>query len=365
LSTKIYEAFRFPREHLDEFLTKMDTIVFDGIHEYFSKILEQTGKKVLVDGEPEDFLVALAEYRFGHRSDWDAKQIKQWVLDNRQKAILMWLLSDAFLNARAGYRWGNLDCSINLWPHGEYYYCIPYMSDEVPAIKAKDFGEWFEFFGYWNNSDAPDDFMEGEDEEKRQEAWDARGDLWDEVMGDHPAAPSRLQHVFLEGKEYPWVGFSRVLARLGILEVEEHAEHITYPSLVNSINRRIKEDEDKKEARKNPPKALRIPIKAGRKIAMDYGYDQVFITAWNQEKDKQHVTTFGRTMENCDQVAQIGNWFKEQWGWPKLLCEIEPKRVQQLRATIKNLKDEKADLIKNYEERFREQEARIKELEGK
>ena len=80
----------------------------------------------------------------------------------------------------------------------------------------------------------------------------------------------------------------------------------------------------------------KIPIKTAREIAHKFDYDQIIIWAWNK-KCGQHVTTYGKTIEDCDQVAQGGNWFKKFLGWPKNLCCAEPNRVKLLKARIKEL----------------------------
>lgn len=90
-----------------------------------------------------------------------------------------------------------------------------------------------------------------------------------------------------------------------------------------------------------------IPIEAAKTISKTYDYDHVIIFGWNRQHNTQHVTTYGRTLIDCDQVAQGGNMLKAKLlNWPSELCGIEPNRVLKLRAEIEILK------------------ARVKELEG-
>ena len=87
----------------------------------------------------------------------------------------------------------------------------------------------------------------------------------------------------------------------------------------------------------------RIPIKTARDIAQRFEYDQVLIWAWNK-KDGQHVTTYGRSMQDCDQIAQGGNYIKRHMlNWPDNKCCAEPHRVKQLKAEIKKLRQDKQD----------------------
>lgn len=58
-----------------------------------------------------------------------------------------------------------------------------------------------------------------------------------------------------------------------------------------------------------------IPISAARRIADDYGYDQVVIIA-RAVGEGEHVTTYGKDKANCAVAAQIGNFLKfKVMGW--------------------------------------------------
>jgi len=65
-----------------------------------------------------------------------------------------------------------------------------------------------------------------------------------------------------------------------------------------------------------------IPISAAKRIALDYGYDQVVIVARRVgEGDAphgEHCTTSGVDKANCDIAARIGHFFKHKlMGWPE------------------------------------------------
>lgn len=91
----------------------------------------------------------------------------------------------------------------------------------------------------------------------------------------------------------------------------------------------------------------RIPIKTAKNIARKYRYDQVIILALNNAKNRQHVTTFGKTVVDADQAAQGGNYIKRKFlGWPANECLAEPARVRKLRERIKELEKEVAELKK-------------------
>lgn len=61
-----------------------------------------------------------------------------------------------------------------------------------------------------------------------------------------------------------------------------------------------------------------IPVDAARKVAVDYGYDQVVIIARRVgEGGKEHVTTYGLGDAHAKTAADIGNFIKHKiMGWP-------------------------------------------------
>lgn len=66
----------------------------------------------------------------------------------------------------------------------------------------------------------------------------------------------------------------------------------------------------------------RIPITAAKKIAQDYGYDQVIIYARKVGEapapNGEHMTTYGVNKVHCGVAAAIGNFLKNEiMGWNK------------------------------------------------
>jgi hypothetical protein len=60
-----------------------------------------------------------------------------------------------------------------------------------------------------------------------------------------------------------------------------------------------------------------IPISAGRRIAEEYGYDQVVIMARKVGQDGgEHVTTYGVDASHCSVAAAMGDKLKQIMGWP-------------------------------------------------
>lgn len=66
----------------------------------------------------------------------------------------------------------------------------------------------------------------------------------------------------------------------------------------------------------------RIPITAAKRIAKDYGYDQVVIYARKVGADPnphgEHMTTYGVDNAHCEVAARIGDFLKYKiMGWTK------------------------------------------------
>lgn len=76
----------------------------------------------------------------------------------------------------------------------------------------------------------------------------------------------------------------------------------------------------------------RIPIKAAKLIADQYGQDQVIITTWDDKNKQYNVVTYGRTLAACEAAAKGGNFVKRALGFPENLCNSQPARAKR-RAT--------------------------------
>ena len=94
-------------------------------------------------------------------------------------------------------------------------------------------------------------------------------------------------------------------------------------------------------------KGKRIPIAAGKRIADEYGYDQVVIIARAVGDDgTEHVTTYGVDKAHCDVAARMGNFFKHKlMGWPEKQQSAEAailadrdRRIEALTAEVDSWK---------------------------
>lgn len=71
----------------------------------------------------------------------------------------------------------------------------------------------------------------------------------------------------------------------------------------------------------------KIPINRAKKIAQELGYTQVIIHAYDSETGTQHVTTYGKSLDDCDNAAKGGNAIKKLLGWTEDLCNAKPRRI--------------------------------------
>lgn len=71
----------------------------------------------------------------------------------------------------------------------------------------------------------------------------------------------------------------------------------------------------------------RITISAAKHIADEFDKDQVIILAFSKKDGKTWVTTYGRTVQDCQQAADGGNRLKRVMGWPEELCNAMPSRA--------------------------------------
>ncbi len=84
-------------------------------------------------------------------------------------------------------------------------------------------------------------------------------------------------------------------------------------------------------------KYKRIPVTAAKEIAKKYDKDQVIVITWDKAHGMMHVTTYGKTVEDCKQAAEGGNKLKEVLGFPEVLCKTEPARVRRAKKNQKEL----------------------------
>ena len=83
----------------------------------------------------------------------------------------------------------------------------------------------------------------------------------------------------------------------------------------------------------------RVPIVAAKRIADEFGKDQVIVLCFSKADGKTWVTTYGRTIEDCKQAAEGGNRLKRAMGWPEELCDAQPARAKSLTCNCGHSKE--------------------------
>jgi hypothetical protein len=71
----------------------------------------------------------------------------------------------------------------------------------------------------------------------------------------------------------------------------------------------------------------RVTITAAKEIANKFDKDQVIIISFSKKDGQTWVTTYGRTVEDCQQAAEGGNKLKRAMNWPEELCNEMPQRA--------------------------------------
>jgi len=79
----------------------------------------------------------------------------------------------------------------------------------------------------------------------------------------------------------------------------------------------------------------RIPIKVLKDLSKEQGLTHAILFA--HDGDRDHIVTYGKSIEACSQTADYGNKLKDVLGWPESL-QVEPSRVRRLQERIKDLK---------------------------
>ncbi|MDR1695602.1 MAG: hypothetical protein LBR69_03085 [Endomicrobium sp.] len=70
-----------------------------------------------------------------------------------------------------------------------------------------------------------------------------------------------------------------------------------------------------------------IKIDAAQEVSEKSGYPIIVIYGYDPKDGMQHVTTFGKSKQDCLDACKCGNWLKKQLGWPPKMCNAKPKRT--------------------------------------
>jgi hypothetical protein len=209
MSTKIYNAYRVPKNKIPEFTAGFRKIVInDAVKEINSLISRYDYEKALVDMYPSKD----AQDRIKAKKNWDK------IAPLRSVFAQMMHVSDKGVRDTH-----NFDTSFNVWFDGKWAYIIPYFACSfrkqsliLKMVEKLGGGD----YGYYDNTDRPDGIS------SRQ--WNSRKKTWGRICLDDSEDwdTSRFTHVVIEGKS-PYNGFFQLEeAIVGIDAREGH--WITY-----------------------------------------------------------------------------------------------------------------------------------------
>jgi len=153
MSTKIYYAYRIPKNKLNEFTDLVNTATW----------------KVVLD--KVDVLTRfVGENDMGIQDRWPLMR-ERIVRDSKSPERRMF----------------DLNSSFNFWLDVRHAYIVPYGRTVLPKQRP----DWIEDFSYWNNIDRPENIT------ARQ--WRARQKKWDELcLSDKSWNQNRFQHIIGE-----------------------------------------------------------------------------------------------------------------------------------------------------------------------
>ena len=188
MSTKIYTAYRFPANRVNDFMAWFHETCFrwavQSMRFYMSSVSQ--------DG--------LDKFYRRHKGKSTLAEIKKRIPERQARASIAFQL---MLTRIQGEALVNLDCWFNLWLDGRYAYVIPcYPNCRSEKVRPP---KWCEDFCYFDNTDLPKGVSQRE--------WQKREAKWEQLcLEDHNR--SRLSHVVIEADKAGGLG-------VGLLELEK------------------------------------------------------------------------------------------------------------------------------------------------
>jgi len=106
---------------------------------------------------------------------------------------------------------------------------------------------------------------------------------------------------------------------------------------------------------------MRISIKAVKEFAKVHKLLECIVFGW--DGDRQHVATYGTTVDHCANAAELGNRMKKGLGWTKH-TDTQPSRVKKLMQQVTEL-EQRMGAIRELSERQPDRKAIWKLAGGK
>ena len=72
----------------------------------------------------------------------------------------------------------------------------------------------------------------------------------------------------------------------------------------------------------------RLPIRAAKEVARKYGQSQVILITFDPVSKLTHTVSYGQTLADCKNAADVANNLRRQLGFPEEKCNEVPRRLR-------------------------------------
>lgn len=161
MSAKVYFAWRCKKSKMYESLAFLKESAMVVVDKWWGKVLSCVDESKMIKKLEEA-----------------GREVTEWSIDNEKRHEAQKLI-EGICNQPARAPGIDLECGVYVWLKGHYAYFMA--MGEIANRGHMDTGElpdYLEEYGYWNNTDKPDDIS--------YRAWDARGKLWYSLDLDNP-----------------------------------------------------------------------------------------------------------------------------------------------------------------------------------
>lgn len=174
MSTKIYNAVRFPADKLNNFLDWSRGRMLRSVKERLESLMEGVKPEALGKCPPHF-------RKKGGKAVWERHARMKIVMAECRRAAQTTLRDPIF----------DIECGFNLWLHNGYFYAIPIAEPWIIKSIETRRPRWVEEYHYQNQTDQPRDISDKE--------WNQRRRNWEKVcLNDHNAR--RMYHAVVECK---------------------------------------------------------------------------------------------------------------------------------------------------------------------
>jgi hypothetical protein len=183
MSTKIYTAWRFRQNKLNEFLQLARKSVFKKEYKWWTNSMYGISAE-----EEEEQLKKIERQKL---KDLIRKKIARYfIVKNRIDNTIR--ESDKDPTKKTLLR----ESGFHFWLYKGYYYCIPWGQYTDNHFSSVKFPGWVENYSYWNNTDQPKNITNRE--------WNNRRKMWDKVCLGRVIQWSefRLEHVIFSWRDF-------------------------------------------------------------------------------------------------------------------------------------------------------------------